>query len=84
MFDRDRWQEIFSAINQNKLRSALTAFGVFWCIFMLVTMTGAGNALLNGMTEGMKDFATNSGFVWTNNTTKAYKGFKQEIGRAHV
>ncbi|NLX72240.1 MAG: ABC transporter permease [Bacteroidales bacterium] len=77
MFDRDRWQEIFSAIKQNKLRSALTAFGVFWGIFMLVTMTGAGNALLNGMTEGMKDFATNSGFVWTNNTTKAYKGFKQ-------
>ncbi len=77
MFDKDRWQEIFSAIKQNKLRSVLTAFGVFWGIFMLVTMTGAGNGLVNGITAGFKDFAPNSGFVWTNSTTKAYKGFRQ-------
>lgn len=77
MFDKDRWQEIFSAIKQNKLRSVLTAFGVFWGIFMLVTMTGAGNGLVNGITDGFKDFAPNSGFVWTNSTTKAYKGFRQ-------
>lgn len=77
MFDQDRWQEIFSAIKQNKLRSALTAFGVFWGIFMLITMTGAGNGLVNGVTAGFKHFATNSAFVWTSNTTKPYKGFKQ-------
>lgn len=77
MFDKDRWQEIFSAIKQNKLRSALTAFGVFWGIFMLITMTGAGNGLVNGITAGFKHFATNSAFVWTSNTTKPYKGFRQ-------
>lgn len=77
MFDRDRWQEIFNAIKQNKLRSVLTAFGVFWGIFMLVTMTGAGNGLVNGVTSGFKDFAPNSAFVWTNRTTKPYKGFRQ-------
>ncbi|WP_088653781.1 ABC transporter permease [Geofilum rhodophaeum] len=77
MFDQDRWQEIFSAIKQNKLRSALTAFGVFWGIFMLITMTGAGNGLVNGVTAGFKHFATNSAFVWTSNTTKPYKGFRQ-------
>lgn len=77
MFDKDRWQEIFNAIKQNKLRSVLTAFGVFWGIFMLVTMTGAGNGLMNGITEGFKDFASNSAFVWANTTTKPYKGFRQ-------
>ena len=77
MFDKDRWQEIISAIKKNKLRSVLTAFGVFWGIFMLVVMTGSGNGLINGVTEGIQDFATNSAFVWTENTTKPYKGFKQ-------
>jgi putative ABC transport system permease protein len=77
VFDKDRWQEIFAAIKKNKMRSILTAFGVFWGIFMLVVMTGSGNGLVNGITAGVKDFATNSAFVWTQNTTKPYKGFKQ-------
>jgi putative ABC transport system permease protein len=77
MFDRDRWQEIFNAIKKNKLRSALTAFGVLWAIFMLVVMTGSGNGLKNGVMEGVKDFATNSAFMWSENTTVAYEGFKR-------
>ncbi len=77
MFDRDRWQEIFNAIKQNKLRSILTAFGVFWAIFMLVVMTGAGNGLKNGITDGLKDFATNSAFMWSEKTTIAYEGYNR-------
>ncbi|MFW5753720.1 MAG: ABC transporter permease [Marinilabiliaceae bacterium] len=77
MFDLDRWQEIINAIKQNKFRSILTAFGVFWAIFMLVVMTGAGNALINGITQGFKDFATNSGFMFANRTTVAYEGYNR-------
>jgi putative ABC transport system permease protein len=75
VFDLDRWQEIFNAIKQNKFRSILTAFGVFWAIFMLVVMTGSGNGLINGVTHGFKDFATNSAFMWANRTTVAYQGY---------
>lgn len=77
MFDRDRWQEIFSALKKNKLRTALTAFGVFWGIFMLVIMLGSGKGLENGVYDGMGGFATNSVFMFAQNTTVPYKGFKK-------
>jgi putative ABC transport system permease protein len=77
MFDVDRWQEILSAIKKNKLRSVMTAFGVFWAIYMLVVMSGSGNGLKNGITEGVKDFATNSAFMWSQNTTKSFEGYKR-------
>lgn len=74
MFDRDRWQEIWSSLAKNKLRTTLTAFGVFWGIFMLMVMLGSGSGLKNGVTNGMGDFATNSVFMWTRPTTIPYKG----------
>ncbi len=74
MFDRDRWQEIFNTLKQNKLRTFLTAFGVFWGIFMLVIMLGSGRGLENGVYDGMGEFATNSLFMWTQQTSKPYKG----------
>jgi len=75
MFDLDKWQEIFYTLKNNKLRTILTGFGVFWGIFMLMIMMGAGKGLENGVYANMGDFATNSMFIWTKQTSKPYKGF---------
>ena len=77
MFDLDRWNEIWHALAKNKVRSLLTAFGVFWGIFMLIVMTGASNGLKNGVVEGVAKFATNSCFMWSDQTSEPYKGFKR-------
>jgi putative ABC transport system permease protein len=74
MFDKDRWQEIFNVLAKNKTRTLLTAFGVFWGIFMLVIMLGSSKGLEHGVTHEMGDFATNSLFIWPQNTTIPYKG----------
>ena len=76
MFDRDNWQEIYATIKKNKLRTFLTSLGVGWGIFMLVIMLGAGNGLKNGVMNDFKGTATNSFFMWTQKTTKPYKGMK--------
>ena len=36
LFDKDTWQEIFSAISQNKLRTVITIIGVLWGIFLYI------------------------------------------------
>ncbi len=76
MFDKDNWQEIFATIKKNKLRTFLTSLGVGWGIFMLVIMLGAGNGLKNGVLKDFDGTATNSFFMWTQRTTKPYKGMK--------
>lgn len=77
MFDLDKFQEIWVTITHNKSRSVLTAFGVFWGMFMLVTMVGVGIAFKQGIFSRIGEFATNSCFVWTHATSMPYKGFKK-------
>ena len=74
LFDADRWVEIWHVLMRNKMRTALTAFGVFWGIFMLVLMLGSGNGLQNGVTQTFIGNATNSVFMWSRNTSLPYDG----------
>lgn len=74
MLDRDNLQEIWAALSKNRLRTFLTAFGVFWGIFLLVLLLGAGNGLANGVNAGFAGTATNSFFCWGMRTSKPFAG----------
>ena len=76
-FDLDTFNEILLTITRNKTRSLLTAFGVFWGIFMLVTLMGGGNGFKTLMSSNFDGFAQNSAFVWPQRTGEAYKGFRK-------
>lgn len=79
IIDTEKWQEIFKTLGQHKLRTALTAFGVFWGIFMLTVLLGAGKGLENGVSEGFPR-VSNMVWIWTQGKTQLpYQGMP--IGR---
>lgn len=76
MFDYDKWQEIFQSLKRHKMRTFLTALAVWWGIFMLVILLGAGNGLQNSFEHGFGDDALNSIWIWPERTTIPYNGLK--------
>ena len=74
MIDFDKWQEIFSSIRRHPMRTALTSLGVFWGIFMLVILLGAGKGLQNGVEYQFRDDAINSVWIRRGTTSMPYNG----------
>jgi putative ABC transport system permease protein len=70
----DGLQEILYTLRRNKLRTVLTAFGVFWGIFMLILLLGFGrgmqNRVLNDFGSDVLDFI----MIWSGDTSVAYRG----------
>lgn len=74
MFNRDRWNEILEALTSNVFRTILTAFGVFWGIYILILLLAAGKGLENGVKMDFGGRATNTMSMWTQGVSKPYKG----------
>ncbi len=77
--DVEKWQEILKTLSRHKLRTVLTAFGVFWGIFMLTVLLGAGKGLQHGVENGFPRIQ-NAVFIWSQGSTQLpYEGMP--IGR---
>lgn len=77
LFERDTWQEVFDSLSKNKLRSILTMVGVWWGILLLIGLLGSARGLENSFKKLFGSFATNSVFIWGQQTSKAFKGFQE-------
>ncbi len=75
IFKKDTWQEIYYSLKNNKLRTFLTMIGVGWGMFLFVALLGAAKGMENGFEKLFSGFATNSIFLWAQNTSIPYDGF---------
>ncbi len=76
LFDKDTWQEIFSSIGQNKVRTIITVIGVLWGIFLYIVLSGAAKGIDHGFERQFERISSNSLFVWGEVTSVPYDGFK--------
>ncbi len=74
MFNKDLWKEILESITSNGFRTIITAFGVFWGIFILILLLSASQGFQNGVNKKFEGISTNSIFVWAQGVSKEYKG----------
>lgn len=75
IFKSDTWQEIYHSLRNNKLRTFLTMIGVGWGMFLFVSLLGAAKGMENGFNKLFSNFATNSIFLWAQNTSIPFDGF---------
>jgi len=70
----DGLQEILFTLRQNKLRTLLTAFGVFWGIFMLIMLLGFGRGMQKGVMNDFGSDVLDFILIWSGDTSVAYRG----------
>lgn len=71
------WQEILETIRRQKWRSLMTAFGVFWGLFMLMFLIGAGMGFSGGTAAQMRQMPSNAVGYIPDVTTIAYGGLER-------
>ena len=75
LLKKDTWQEIYYSLKNNKLRTFLTMIGVGWGMFLYVVLLGAAKGMENGFDKLFSGFATNTIFLWAQNTSIPFDGF---------
>ncbi len=76
MFDIDRWQEIFSSIRSNVLRTILSGFTVALGLFIFIVLFGIGNGLNNSFTQAFTRDAANLIMIFTGKTSEPFAGLQ--------
>ena len=70
-------REIIHSIQQNKVRSFMSGFGIMWGIFILILLLGVGKGVEYGVQDLLKRFAAKSIFIWSGETSMKYKNMQE-------
>ena len=77
LFESDTWKEVYDSLTKNKVRTVITMIGVWWGILLLIALLGAARGMENSFNRIFGDFATNSVFIWGQNTSIPFRGFQE-------
>lgn len=80
IFNLENWREIGTTLARNKTRTFLTAFGIFWGIYMLTALLGGAGGLEDKLRSNFEGFASNSALIYANRRTISYRGFNKGSG----
>lgn len=75
IFDIDNWREIGATLAQNKTRTFMTGFGIFWGTAILALLIGGAEGLKHFMSRNFEGFATNASVIFPGKTSLPYAGF---------
>ncbi|KQR91869.1 ABC transporter ATP-binding protein [Chryseobacterium sp. Leaf180] len=78
MFDLDRWQEIFSSIRSNILRTVLSGFTVALGLYIFIVLFGIGNGLQNAFQDGFTRDAQNLITIFTGRANLPFAGLQAD------
>ncbi len=78
MFDIDRWQEIFSSIRSNVLRTVLSGFTVALGLYIFIVLFGIGKGLQNSFSQSFNGDASNLIRIFTGKTSIAFNGLQSD------
>lgn len=78
MFNIDRWQEIFSSIRSNVLRTVLSGFTVALGLFIFIVLFGIGKGLQNSFSSNFFGDAANLISIFSTKTSKPYAGLQAD------
>lgn len=77
IYDREFWSEVVNTIKSQKMRSIMTAFGVFWGLVMLMFLLGAGMGFKEGLVGQLNKIPSNMVGYSTSSTSMSYNGFER-------
>ncbi len=78
IFDSDLWHEVIITVSQQKMRSVMTMFGVFWGIFMLILLVGCGVGFGHGIIGQLTSLESNTFFLFPDKTTVPFHGYDRD------
>ena len=72
-------KQFFADLRRQKLRTAMTMFGIFWGTCSIVLLFAFGNGMTEAQLKSQRGMGENIAIFWGGITSKDFKGLSHEL-----